>query len=35
MLLLVVCGTVADCDDYQGIAEWGETHLPFLQGNRI
>lgn len=31
ILLLVVCGTVADCDDYEGIAEWGETHLSFLR----
>jgi len=31
ILLLVVCGTVADCDDYEGIAEWGEAHLSFLR----
>jgi predicted transposase YbfD/YdcC len=31
VLLLVVCGTVADCDDYEGIAEWGEAHLAFLR----
>jgi len=31
VLLLVVCGTIADCDDYEGIAEWGEAHLPFLR----
>ncbi|ALK10427.1 ISAs1 family transposase [Blastochloris viridis] len=31
VLLLVVCGTLADCDDYEGIAEWGETHLSFLR----
>ncbi len=31
ILLLVVCGTVADCDDYEGIAEWGEAHLEFLR----
>lgn len=31
VLLLVVCGTMADCDDYEGIAAWGETHLPFLR----
>lgn len=24
ILLLVVCGTIADCDDYDGIAAWGE-----------
>jgi predicted transposase YbfD/YdcC len=31
VLLLVVCGTIADCDDYEGIAEWGEAHLTFLR----
>lgn len=31
VLLLVVCGTIADCDDYEGIAEWGEAHLMFLR----
>jgi predicted transposase YbfD/YdcC len=31
VLLLVVCGTVADCDDYEGIAEWGKAHLTFLR----
>jgi len=31
VLLLVVCGTIADCDDYDGIAEWGEAHLSFLR----
>jgi predicted transposase YbfD/YdcC len=31
VLLLVVCGTIADCDDYEGIAEWGEAHLEFLR----
>ena len=31
VLLLVVCGTIADCDDYEGIAEWGEAHLWFLR----
>ena len=23
ILLLVVCGTIADCDDYEDIAAWG------------
>jgi len=32
VLLLVVCGTIADCDDYEGIAEWGEEHIGFLRG---
>jgi predicted transposase YbfD/YdcC len=31
VLLLVVCGTVADCDDYEHIAAWGEAHLRFLR----
>ena len=31
ILLLVVCGTIADCDDYEGIAEWGKAHLEFLR----
>jgi predicted transposase YbfD/YdcC len=31
VLLLVVCGTMADCDDYDHIAEWGEAHLDFLR----
>jgi predicted transposase YbfD/YdcC len=31
ILLLVVCGTLADCDDYEGIAAWGKAHLHFLR----
>lgn len=31
ILLLSVCGTMADCDDYDAIAEWGEAHLEFLR----
>jgi predicted transposase YbfD/YdcC len=31
VLFLVVCGSIADCDDYEGIAEWGEAHLAFLR----
>jgi len=31
VLLLVICGSIADCDDYEGIAEWGEAHLAFLR----
>lgn len=31
VLLLVVCGTIADCDDYEGIAEWGKAHLALLR----
>lgn len=31
ILLLAVCGTIADCDDYDAISEWGEAHLAFLR----
>jgi predicted transposase YbfD/YdcC len=31
VLLLTVCGTVADCDDYDHIAAWGRAHLDFLR----
>jgi predicted transposase YbfD/YdcC len=31
VLLLVVCGTIADCDDYEDIAAWGTAHLDFLR----
>lgn len=31
VLLLVVCGTICDCDDYDLIAAWGETHLSLLR----
>jgi predicted transposase YbfD/YdcC len=31
VLLLVVCGTLAGCDDYEGIALWGKAHLSFLR----
>jgi predicted transposase YbfD/YdcC len=31
VLLLVVCGTLSDCDDYEGIASWGTAHLEFLR----
>jgi len=27
VLLLVVCGTIASCDDYDDIVDWGEAHL--------
>lgn len=29
--LLVVCGAIADCDDYEHIAAWGAAYLPFLR----
>ena len=31
ILLLVVAATIADCDDYDEIALWGEAHLDFLR----
>ena len=31
ILLLVVCGTLADCDDYDHVAGRGEAHLDFLR----
>jgi hypothetical protein len=30
VLLLAVCGTIEDCDDYEGIAAWGNG--PHLAG---
>ena len=34
VLLLVVCGTMASCDDYDDIVLWGNQHLAFLRGQR-
>jgi predicted transposase YbfD/YdcC len=31
ILLLVVCATIADCDGFEDIADWGEENLDFLQ----
>jgi predicted transposase YbfD/YdcC len=31
VLLLVVCATIASCDDFEDIAAWGEEHLVFLR----
>ena len=31
VLLLVVCGSICGCDDYDDIVLWGETHLDFLR----
>ena len=31
VLLLVVCGTMAACDDYDDIVLWGKAHLGFLR----
>jgi predicted transposase YbfD/YdcC len=31
VLLLVVCATIASCDDYDEIVAWGEAHLGFLR----
>ena len=35
VLLLVVCATMADCDDYEAIAAWGAAHLEFLRRYRL
>ena len=32
VLFLAVCGTMADCDDFENIVAWGEAHLDFLRG---
>jgi predicted transposase YbfD/YdcC len=31
VLLLVTCATIASCDDFDDIVEWGEQHLDFLR----
>jgi predicted transposase YbfD/YdcC len=31
VLLLVTCATICACDDFEDIAEWGESHLEFLR----
>jgi hypothetical protein len=31
VLLLAVCGTMADGGDFGAIAAWGKAHLPFLR----
>ncbi len=31
VLLLVVCGTIASCDDFDDIVAWGEDHIDFLR----
>jgi predicted transposase YbfD/YdcC len=32
VLFLVTCASVAGCDDYDEIADWGDHHLGFLRG---
>lgn len=32
VLFLVTCASIAGCDDYDEIADWGEHHLTFLRG---
>lgn len=31
ILFLVVCATIAGCEDYDEIADWGEAHIDFLR----
>ncbi len=35
VLLLVTCGTIASCDDFDDIVAWGEHHLIFCGSSRI
>jgi len=32
VLFFVVCATIANCDDYEDIVDWGEANLKFLRG---
>jgi hypothetical protein len=32
VLFLVVCGTIANGDDYDDIVDWEKAHLSFLRG---
>ena len=32
VLFLVVCATIANCDDYEDIVDWGEANLKLLRG---
>ena len=32
ILFLVTCATIAGCDDYDEIADWGDQHVDFLRG---
>jgi predicted transposase YbfD/YdcC len=32
VLFLVVCATIANCDDYEDVVDWGEANLKFLRG---
>ena len=32
VVFLAVCATIANCDDYQDIVDWGEANLKFLRG---
>lgn len=33
VLFLVTCATIAGCDDYDEMADWGAQHLDFLRGH--
>ncbi|BAI74733.1 hypothetical protein AZL_b00700 (plasmid) [Azospirillum sp. B510] len=35
ILLLAVCGTIADCEDYEAIAAWGEAQGDSEKANEI
>jgi hypothetical protein len=32
VMLLIVCATIAGCDDFEDICAWGRQHLDFLGG---
>jgi hypothetical protein len=32
VMLLIVCATIAGCDDFDEICAWGRHHLDFLRG---
>ena len=32
VMFLVVSGTIANCDDYEDVVDWGNAHLSFLRG---
>ena len=31
ILLLCVCATIAECDSFDAISDWGNAHLEFLR----
>jgi hypothetical protein len=31
VLLVCVCGTIAECDSFEAISDWGQAHVEFLR----